>query len=130
VPSPLLDLAGGPDTLRAVVRDFYDTVFADLMIGFFFRHADKERLIAHELEVALHALGADVPYTGRPLRAVHAPHPIMGGHFMRRRKLLADAMERHRLPAAVREAWLAHTDALRAEITPDAGGECDGAGAA
>lgn len=130
MPSPLLDLAGGPDTLRAVVRDFYDTVFADLMIGFFFRHADKERLIAHELEVALHALGADVPYTGRPLRAVHAPHPIMGGHFMRRRKLLADAMERHRLPAAVREAWLAHTDALRAEITPDAGGECDGAGAA
>jgi len=130
VPTPLHELAGGPEKLRAVVRDFYGTVFADLMIGFFFKHADKERLIAHELEVALAALGADVPYTGRPLRTVHAPHPIMGGHFMRRRKLLADAMERHGLPLAVREAWLAHTDALRPEITPDAGGECDGPGAA
>jgi len=130
VATSLVERAGGIETLRTVVRDFYDRVFADLMIGFFFKHADKERLITHEVEVALAALGADVPYTGRPMRAVHAPHPIQGGHFMRRRKLLIDAMERHGLPDEVRAAWLAHTDALRPEITPDKSGECDGVTAA
>jgi hypothetical protein len=49
----------------------------------------------------------------------------MGGHFMRRRVLLAEAMERHGLPSAVRDAVLAHTDALRSQVTPDASGECD-----
>jgi len=130
VSTSLVERAGGVESLRTVVRDFYDRVFADLMIGFFFKHADKERLIAHELEVALAALGADVPYTGRPIRALHARHPIQGGHFMRRRKLLSDAIERAGLPDEVRAAWLTHTDALRAEITPDESGECDGVSAA
>jgi hemoglobin len=127
---PLHELAGGEERLRAVIRDFYDTVFDDVMIGFLFKGADKTRLVEHELELTLGALGAEVAYTGRPLREVHARLPIMGGHFMRRRKLLADAIQRHRLPDAVRDAWLAHTDALRPEVTADRGDECDDAAAA
>ena len=126
---PLYEQAGGPDAIRAVLRDFYDAVFDDLMIGFLFKDADKARLVERELELTLHALGADVAYTGRPLRVAHAGRRIFGGHFMRRRKLLADALARHGLPDAVRDAWLAHTDALRAEITPDAPDECDDAAA-
>ena len=122
----LWELAGGRAAIRAVLADFYDHVFADVMIGYLFRDADETRLIEKELELTLGALGADdVTYTGRPIRAVHGRLPIMGGHFMRRRKLLADAIERAGLPAAVRDAWLAHTDALRADVTPDASGECD-----
>lgn len=127
---PLFEQAGGAAKIRAVLADFYDRVFADLMIGFLFKGIDKQRLIAHELELTLRALGADVPYLGRSLREAHARHPILGGHFMRRRKLLADAIARHGLPDAVRDAWLAHTDALRAEITPDRGDECDAPAAA
>lgn len=130
VDEPLWQQAGGADALRAVLRDFYDAVFADLMIGFHFKGADKSRLIERELELALRALGADVQYTGRPMREVHAPHPIFGGQFMRRRTLLAQAIERHGLPAAVRDAWLAHTDALRADVTRDRTDECDDRAAA
>ena len=121
----LHERAGGAEKIRTVLRDFYDTVFADLMIGYLFKGADKERLIEHELALTLRALGADVEYRGRPLRDVHARHRILGGHFMRRRKLLADAIARHGLPEDVRDAWLAHTDALRAQVTPDLGSECD-----
>jgi hemoglobin len=129
VERPLYEQAGGADVIRAVLRDFYDRVFADVMIGFHFKGADKERLIAREAELTLQALGADVAYTGRPLRAAHAPHPILGGQFMRRRKLLADAIDRAGLPSVVRDAWLAHTDSLRAVVTRDASDECDDAGA-
>jgi hypothetical protein len=41
--------------------------------------------------------------------------------------LLSEAMIRHDLPAAVQAAVLAHTDALRSQVTPDASGECDAA---
>ena len=121
----LWEIAGGRSAIRAVLEDFYAHVFADVMIGYLFRNADKTRLIEKELELTMNALGADVAYTGRPVRDVHRPLPIMGGHFMRRRKLLLDAIERASIPAGVREAWLAHTDALRADVTPDASGECD-----
>lgn len=127
---PLYERAGGAGAVRAVLADFYDAVFADLMIGFLFKGIDKQRLIERELELTLAALGADVRYGGAALRTVHARHPILGGHFMRRRKLLADAIARHGLPDDVRDAWLAHTDALKAEITPDRGDECDAPAAA
>ncbi|MCW5891153.1 MAG: group 1 truncated hemoglobin [bacterium] len=125
----LVEQAGGPEAIRAVLRDFYGHVFGDFMIGFLFKGADKERLIAKETELTLHALGADVAYTGRDVRQAHATHPIMGGHFMRRRKLLADAIARAALPDAVRDAWLAHTDSLRPDVTRDRTDECDAAGA-
>lgn len=126
----LWERAGGRAGVRAVLVDFYDRVFDDLMIGYLFRGADKARLVDKECELTLVALGADVAYSGRPIDAVHRPLPIMGGHFMRRRKLLADAIDRAGLPADVRDAWLAHTDRLRPLVTPDRGGECDAPGAA
>jgi len=127
---PLHELAGGAEKLRAVLRDFYETVFDDVMIGYLFKGADRERLVERELELTLRALGADVEYTGRPIAEVHGRLPIMGGHFMRRRVLLVEAMKRHGLSPAVQDAVLAHTDALRSQVTPDASGECDAEDAA
>lgn len=126
----LAERAGGAAAIRAVLTDFYDHVFDDVMIGFLFRDADKTRLIEKECEHTLVALGADLVYTGRPIDAVHRPLPIMGGHFMRRRKLLADAIARAGLPDDVRDAWMAHNDALRPLVTPDRSGECDAPAAA
>jgi hemoglobin len=123
---PLWERAGGEAGIRAVLADFYEHVFDDLMIGFHFRASDKARLIDKECELTLAALGADVAYSGRPVAALHLPLRIMGGHFRRRRKLLADAIDRAGLPPDVRDAWLAHTDALRGEVTRGGTGECDG----
>ena len=124
--SDLFEQAGGMDGLRAVLRTFYDRVFSDIMIGFLFKGADKERLIEKEAEFAARALGAtQVAYTGQTIAKAHAKHPILGGHFDRRLQLLREAWQAHDVPEAVRGAWEAHTHALRAQVTADAGSECD-----
>jgi len=75
--SAVFDKVGG-DALRAVIADFYDRVFADMMIGFLFAGKDKQRLIDKEWELAAVMLGAPgVRYTGRPIRAAHAASPIL-----------------------------------------------------
>ncbi len=106
----------GPDALRAVLVSFYDRVFADVMIGYLFRDADKARLVELEYQFTARALGADVAYEGRGMRQAHAKHPIMRGHFMRRNKILEEEIDAHAVPAEVKEAWMGHARALRRAI--------------
>jgi len=54
-----------------------------------------------------------------------AKHPIMGGHFARRRQILKETLEAFDVPPVIQEAWLAHTDSLRPLITPEADSDCD-----
>jgi hemoglobin len=114
----------GPDRLRAVIEDFYARIFGDVMIGFLFEGKDRQRLIDKEYELTARLLGADVPYTGRPMREAHARSPILGGHFERRLELLRQTLAAHAIDREVVDAWLEHTVALRAQITPDRGSEC------
>lgn len=118
---------GGEQELRSIVDRFVDRLFDDLMIGFLFRRASRERIKRFEYEHAAAFLGAGVDYTGRALDEVHRPHRIMGGHFDRRKEILRQVLVERDAPLAVREAWLEHTEALRAMITGDPRGRCDGA---
>lgn len=124
-PETLFEKLGGEAPLKALLRDFYDRVFSDLMIGFMFRKADKERLIEKEYELTARLLGAEVRYTGEPMAEVHARHRIMGGQFARRAQILKEVLADHNVPEEVREAWLSHQESLRHLITADAGGNCD-----
>lgn len=122
--SSLFDQIGG-DALRAVLADFYDRLFRDVMIGFMFQGKDKQQLVQREWEFTAGFLGApNTSYSGRPMRTAHAQHRIFGGHFERRLQILRETMADHQVPAAVRDAWIAHTQALRAQITTDVGSEC------
>jgi len=120
---------GGEAALRKIIDDFIDRVFDDRMIGFFFRHASRDRIKEMEYQLTAHFLGAGTEYRGRPLDQAHAKHPIMGGHFARRRQILKETLETHRVPEAVQEAWLRHTDALRPLITAQSDSQCDPAAA-
>jgi hemoglobin len=120
----LYDKIGG-DALRAVIVDFYDRIFDDVMIGFLFHGKDRQRLIDKEWEFAANMLGADVAYTGKPIRAAHAKSPILGGHFERRLQLLKNVFADHDVDADVRAKWIEHTLALRPQVTGDKGSECD-----
>ena len=120
----LFDKIGG-DALRAVITDFYERVFADVMIGFLFHGKDKQRLIDKEWEFTAKFLGADVEYTGKPIRPAHAKSPILGGHFERRLQLIKNVLADHDIDPDVRAAWVDHTNALRAQVTGDKGSECD-----
>lgn len=120
----LYDRIGG-EALRAVIEDFYDRITGDVMIGFLFAGKDKQRLIDREWEFTASFLGADVRYTGRPMRQAHAASPILGGHFERRFKILEETLADHDVDPEVREAWLRHTRSLRPQVTADRGSECD-----
>jgi hemoglobin len=115
----------GGEKLREVIVDFYDRVFADVMIGFLFIGKDKARLIDKEWEMAARMLGGDVKYTGRPMREAHARVPILGGHFDRRVQILRNVLADHAVDPEVVETWIGHTLALREQITADRGSECD-----
>ena len=115
---------GGEARLRPLVNAFVDRCFDDMMIGFHFRNADRERVKRFEYQHAAHYFGADVAYEGRPLRSAHGKHAILGGQFMRRRKLLEDTAREHGLPEDALARWLAYQDSLRADITQQQGSGC------
>jgi hemoglobin len=121
----LFEQLGGEAKLRVIVNTFIDRVFEDRMIGFFFRNADANRIKEMEYQLAAEFLGAPITYRGRALDVAHAKHPIMGGHFARRRQILKETLEAYAVPQAVREAWLGHTDSLRPLITSQAESDCD-----
>ena len=115
---------GGEPVLRSIVARFVDRMFADPMIGFFFRKASRERIKDKEYELAAQHLGADVRYTGKPIQQAHAAHAIMGGQFARRLELLRQTLEEAGAPPRVVAHWITHTENLRSLITRDSTGEC------
>ena len=121
----LFEDLGGEQALRPIIDRFVDRVFDDVMIGFFFRNARRERIKQKEYEFAAQHLGAGTPYTGRPLDEAHRAHPIMGGQFARRLTILKETLEAAGAPEHVKAHWLAHTEAMRPLVTADVGRECD-----
>jgi truncated hemoglobin YjbI len=122
----LFDQLGGEPVLRSIIGRFVDRMFADPMIGFFFRKADRQRIKDKEYELAAQHLGAPVAYTGRPLQQAHAAHPIMGGQFARRLEILRQTLTEAGASEAVVAHFIAHAEGLRSTITRDASGECVG----
>jgi len=118
------DRLGGEQALRAIIDDFVDRMFGDLMIGFFFRNADRARVKDKEFELAANVLGGPFEYTGQPLRQAHAAHPIMGGHFARRSQILRETLAAHGVPADIVELLLEHTESLRDQITNQPDSQC------
>jgi hemoglobin len=121
----LFEKIGGESRLRLIISAFIDRVFEDRMIGFFFRNADRQRIKELEYQLAAEFLGAAIEYQGRPLGKVHANHPIMGGHFARRRQIFKETLEFYQVDESIKAALLNHTDSLRPLITPEAGSNCD-----
>jgi hemoglobin len=121
----LFDDIGGEPALRRIIDRFVDRVFDDVMIGFFFRNARRERIKQKEYEFAAQHLGAGTEYTGRSIAEAHRAHPIMGGQFARRLMILKETLEAEQVPEHVKQHWLAHTEAQRALVTADQGRECD-----
>ncbi len=124
----LYDLLGGEPALRRIIERFVDRVFDDVMIGYLFRAADRERVKQKEFEHAAEHLGGPIRYTGRPLAQVHAPHRVRSGQFMRRVQLLKETLAEFGAPAPVVDHFIAHTLSLRPLITDGDDGVCDPSG--
>jgi truncated hemoglobin YjbI len=122
----LFEQLGGEPKLRAIVDDFVDRCFDDMMIGFLFARAERDRIKRFEYEHAAKHLGAPIEYGGRALGEAHGPHRIFGGQFDRRRQLLIETLRDHEAPDDVLDAWISHQDSLRALITKDQDSNCQG----
>lgn len=110
----LIDALGGPEALDALIRDFYERVFSDAMIGFFFLPHDIEHLVDHQRAYICARLGRTrTRYHGKTMRQAHDALPILGPHFDRRHVLLRQTLEDHQAPAHVRDAWLDLDQRLR-----------------
>jgi hemoglobin len=121
----LFEKLGGEPRLRPIIDTFIDRVFDDRMIGFFFRNADRARIKEMEYQLTAKFLGADIEYRGKPIGKAHANHPIMGGHFARRRQIFKETLESFQVVEEIQTALLQHTDSLRPLITPEPGSSCD-----
>jgi hypothetical protein len=102
------DLAriGGMEALRGHLAAFLDRAFEDIIIGFTFVGRDKERILRHEVEHAARNLGGDVPYTGRPLGAVHRALRLNRGQFRRRLALLRTVLTERGVDPGVIARWI------------------------
>lgn len=115
-PPTLFAELGGEPALRRVIDRFIDRLFEDVMVGFMFARADRQRIKDKEFEFAAQHLGAPVEYSGRPLDAAHRAHRIFDGQFSRRLAILRETLEEFDVPERVRRHWLAHTEALRPSL--------------
>lgn len=122
----LFEQLGGEPALREIVDDFVDRCFDDLMIGFMFQRASRDRIKRFEYEHAAQHLGGPVRYGGRPLDEAHGPHRIFGGQFARRRQLLIETLRDHAVAEEIIDAWIAHQDTLRPLVTKDPDSNCQG----
>jgi truncated hemoglobin YjbI len=120
----LYDELGGEPALRRMVDRFVDRMFDDMMIGYLFRSARRERIKDKEFEHAAEHLGANIRYSGKPLDEAHRPHAIRGGQFMRRLRILETTLDELGVPERVKTHWLEKTLELRPLITADEGGVC------
>jgi truncated hemoglobin YjbI len=120
----LFEALGGEAVLRAIIDHFVDHLFDDLMIGYLFRSADRQRVKAKEYEFAAQHLGAAVVYTGRPLALLHRAQRISFGQFMRRLELLKQTLAAFDVPAEVTRHWVMHTLSLQGEVTDMALDSC------
>ena len=115
---------GGEAALRAVIDDFVDRLFDDIMVGYLFNGVDRQRLKELEFQHASQFLGGPHQYKGRPMRSAHAKHRILGGQFARRLQLLRNVFAAHHVPEDVQRAFLAHNESLREQVTSQDLGDC------
>ena len=118
-------MIGGPEKIRAVIQSLYDRLFEDPIVGFLFQGKDKAHLVAQQLIFTCAFLGGPERYTGKPLPEVHAPLPLLPGHFDRRHRLLEQVLEEQSVPAEVRRVWLRIDTSLRPSVLAAGAGARD-----
>jgi len=107
---------GGEAVVRAVLRDLYDALFDDPMVGFLFEGKDKEHIVEQQVAFTGAFLGGPQRYLGKPLPEAHAQLPLLPGHFDRRHTLLKQVLARHRIGETERAVWLRIDQGLRPSV--------------
>lgn len=98
--------------LEKIISEFYDKVFSDIFIGYFFTGKDKQDLIEKQISFSTNLLGGKAPYKGMPLKTAHNKHFIRRAHFNRRQLLLRETLEENQISSELIEYWLKKEQSL------------------
>ena len=112
----LLDKIGGPDKLKDILTDFYNSMFDDIMVGFLFQNTDKTHIINMQFEFLCKFFGATKAYSGKSPAVAHKHLPILPGHFDRRIQILRKTLVQHHVPDTAIEEWISKENSLRSII--------------
>lgn len=109
--------AGARAEIAGILREFYQRMSRDVLLGFFFDGHDLEAIARKQGEFILRAFGAEPSYTGKPPAQAHeALAPILRGHFDRRLVILEETLRAHGLPPEDIRVWIAFEDAFRDSV--------------
>ena len=113
----LVEELGGEVAFEALITDFYDRIYDDAIIGFFFAPHEKEKLIKSQMAYLSATLGdRSGTYVGPSLSQTHRSLPILVGHFDRRHQILKDVLFEHDVQGDVYDVWIALDLSLRDSI--------------
>ena len=113
----LVERIGGRARLRAILDVFYQRLFDDVLVGFFFHGHDLARIVDGQCAFLLWAFGEEREYHGRhPSVAHRGLAPILRGHFDRRLQVLREVLEAEGLEPADIAAWLRVEESMRGVV--------------
>lgn len=111
---------GGEAGLTRILRDFYERMSRDILIGFFFDGKDIHHIADQQRAFLMRAMGATPSYSGKaPAQAHDELPPILAGHFDRRLRILEETLRAHGVSDEDIRIWVAFESAFRDSIVKD-----------
>ena len=116
----LVNEIGGETALLAILKDFYERMSKDILIGFFFEKHDLNRIALMQSKFVLNAAGLIPAFEGKGPSTAHISlPPILTGHFDRRIVLLRETLLAHTLSAEQIESCVRFEESFRAIVVSD-----------
>lgn len=109
----LLERLGGTIKLQNILKDFYDRLFDDIIVGFLFVNTDKQHIITMQHEFLCKLFGATKAYSGKSPATAHRHLPLLPGHFDRRIHVLKQTLLDQKVPQDVIDDWIKLENSLR-----------------
>lgn len=111
---------GGEDEFKEILRDFYQRMHQDILIGFFFENKDLNHIADQQANFILNAAGLRERFEGKGPSTAHiALAPILNGHFDRRLRILEETLDAHSIPPALAQAWVQFEESFRQMVVSD-----------
>lgn len=112
----LYEQLGGKDAIHTIITQFYDKLFDDVMVGFLFKKAPKDRLISQQTAFLCKAFGGPDDYIGKSPGSAHTHLPILPGHFDRRIQILEQTLTEAGIDDKPKAKWIQIENSFRSKI--------------
>ena len=114
----LITAIGGAENLESILKDFYQRMHDDVLIGFFFTGKDLHHIAHQQTNFILNAAGMIDRFEGKGPASAHiALAPILSGHFDRRLVILRETLSSHGVSNESAKRWIQFEEGFRQIVT-------------